>query len=50
MVVLPVSVVKLLQTCFSVLWRHVPLPKCNIIYCKCNIPWVLSLGNLGYNL
>ena len=45
MVILPVSVKKLLQICFSVLCRCVPLYKCNIIYCKCNTAWVSSLYN-----
>ena len=34
MVVSPLSVVKLLQTCFSLLCWRVPLHKCNITYCK----------------
>ena len=38
MVVSPESVVKLLQACFSVLWRRVT-------WHKCNIAWVLSLCN-----
>ena len=48
MFVLLVSVVKLLRTCFSVLCQHVYLPKCNILYCKCNIAWVLSLCNRSW--
>ena len=48
MAVLPVSVVKLWQTYFSVLCQFVPLHKCNITYCKCNIAWVLSLCNTSW--
>ena len=47
MLVSHISVVKLLQTCLLVLCRCVPLHKCNITYCKCNIASLCNTSSLN---